>query len=762
MWKNTKERFALAIAFMVGLHCGQIKSAFCQSRLPTEIKSASEQSFRLITPNQFMMGARENREFQKDHSEFNTAGDDRPVHPVILTRPFYMATTEVTVGQFKRFVEATGYKTTAETSGSGIVGFDPLDDEKRDRPVRSFLQDPKYTWMAPGFDQNDSHPVVGVSYRDAKQYCRWLSDQENATYRLPTEAEWECVCRAGTTTPFSFGADYRGIIHRHANLGNVELEKAFPGRVMLQWLVDIENDPDDGNVFTASVGSYEPNPWGLHDLHGNVWEWCEDNYLDTFYRQFNAPGYRKIQPRAIDPLCTERWHESGEWKVIRGGSWFVSPIQCQSGIRSYFEADDAACYVGFRVVREVDETEKAAAVQKHEASVAAAKALDQISRATMEAQSGVIRWEIECDSVQPSQLAVLSDYQYPVEIDLAPPGNLTAELVGQIAKARQLYGVVFRSSGPGIEESTFRPLAQHPELRWVQITGTGDLGDELMEHFSRASELRSVHFQGTEITDDGLSRLPKLDHLESIHLSTTKSSARFLMKHFGAPLSDISFSRVDDDGAAIIAQFPEIRQLNLGASPISKLGLESLSDLRLVNYFSLERNRHLEDEDYQLLSKFNRLERLVLNETNAGDHSVEALRELNHLHSLNLNSENLTNQGLRAVCEIVSLRDLTIGPLATELTEAGLSEFWRLVNLHDLRIGIPRLSSVGVETLRELPELRSLTIQCPDISDDVILELADIKSLKRLRLEGQGDESREETIRRIRESRPGLRVEVQR
>ena len=116
------------------------------------VTDSQGQQYRLIEANHFEMGARRPSDFRFDHSEYNPGDDDHPIHPVILSKPYYMATTEVTVGQFKTFVQETGYKTTAQQSGSGIVGWQ-LEDNDRGEVVSSFVCDSKFTWQSPGFPQ---------------------------------------------------------------------------------------------------------------------------------------------------------------------------------------------------------------------------------------------------------------------------------------------------------------------------------------------------------------------------------------------------------------------------------------------------------------------------------------------------------------------------------------------------------------------------------------------------------------------------------
>ena len=335
------------------------------------------QSLQFVPAGSYLRGGRNIGPggFYKDHVAYDGA-DEHPRHPVRLTQPFYLATTEVTVAQFRQFVEATGYQTSAEKSGAGIVGFDPH-EPKRDRRAKfAFRQKPEFNWKSPGFVQQENHPVTGVSWQDTQAFCRWLSEKENARYRLPTEAEWEYACRSGSDTFFAWGESYK-TIHRLANVGNVELEKTHPDRVLIQWIVHVDKDPGDPHVYTAPVGSYPANAWGLRDMHGNVWEWCQDQYLDTAYAKYKQPKYGTPTPRAIDPLNTESFNDDGDWRVIRGGSWFTSPLFCRSAIRSYYEVGDAAAYIGFRVVREASAAEIAAAKAAFNAEEEARSAVEQ-------------------------------------------------------------------------------------------------------------------------------------------------------------------------------------------------------------------------------------------------------------------------------------------------------------------------------------------------------------------------------------------------
>jgi len=247
--------------------------------------------------------------------------DEKPVHKVTIANPFYLGQYEVTVEQFRWFVEATGYATDAEkgTGFQGAFGWN--------RDTKEFKMNEKYSWRNTGFAQSDAHPVVNVSWNDAMEFCKWLSRKEGKTYRLPTEAEWEYACRAGTTTRYSHGNDSEG----SAKAGNVA-DAAFEAQFRE---LKGEIKASDGFAYTSPVGSFLPNPFGLYDMHGNVWEWCADWFDVAYYAQSptNDPG---------GPA-------TGEERVYRGGGWFNCARGCRSASRSASLPENRHLTLGFRV-----------------------------------------------------------------------------------------------------------------------------------------------------------------------------------------------------------------------------------------------------------------------------------------------------------------------------------------------------------------------------------------------------------------------------
>jgi formylglycine-generating enzyme required for sulfatase activity len=167
--------------------------------------------------------------------------------------------------------------------------------------------------------EGPNNAATYVSWNDAVAYCKKLSEKEGKTYRLPTEAEWEYACRAGTETTYSFGIDQR-------QLGDYA------------WYD--ENASNLGEEYSHQVGLKKPNAFGLYDMHGNVFEWCHDYYGEDYYKQSPAQ----------DPTGPAR----GSSRVLRGGSWSPYSRDTRSARRDRLDAVFRCNYVGFRLVRELD------------------------------------------------------------------------------------------------------------------------------------------------------------------------------------------------------------------------------------------------------------------------------------------------------------------------------------------------------------------------------------------------------------------------
>ncbi|MBH1963915.1 MAG: formylglycine-generating enzyme family protein [Comamonadaceae bacterium] len=272
-----------------------------------------------------------------ERSRLDALTDEYPVHAVQISKPFLMARHELTVGQFRLFLASSGYVPESVADGTGGYGYrrdyDPASSARGDAFEG---RDPRYSWQNPGFPQSEDHPVTNVTWNDAQALADWLTRTEGVRYRLPTEAEWEYACRAGSTGHYPHGNDV-GQLARTANTFDVSAAALWP-----QWQ-SVAAPGDDGFPFTAPVGSFPPNAFGLHDMVGNVWEWVSDLHSDDYYAQ---------SPHQDPPGPTE-----GSVRVRRGGSWHTWPVYARCGFRNWNTASTRYTLVGIRLVRELKANE---------------------------------------------------------------------------------------------------------------------------------------------------------------------------------------------------------------------------------------------------------------------------------------------------------------------------------------------------------------------------------------------------------------------
>lgn len=295
-------------------------------------------AFVKIPAGEFLMGSDEGAEtMSRDYPQlprerFELLKDEGPVHKVRITKAFWMGKHEVTVGQFRRFLEASGYVPESEADGTGGYGWRPDYDPAKTRRGDAFEgRDKRYSWRNPGFQQGDDHPVVNITWHDAQALAAWLTKTEGRRYRLPTEAEWEYAARAGTRSRYHSGDDPASLL-KAANLFDADSARYWP-----HWQ-HMALQGSDGHAFTAPVGSFAPNAWGLHDMHGNAWEWVSDWHDDDYYKH--------------SPMDDPQGPPDGGVKVRRGGSWHTWAFYARASYRNWNAPDTRYTLVGMRLVRE--------------------------------------------------------------------------------------------------------------------------------------------------------------------------------------------------------------------------------------------------------------------------------------------------------------------------------------------------------------------------------------------------------------------------
>jgi formylglycine-generating enzyme required for sulfatase activity len=260
----------------------------------------------IIPAGKFNMGSPDS---EKDRSD-----DESPVHRVKVST-FALGKTEITRGQFAAFVKDTKYS--AEGNCHTLEG-------------SKFEKRSGRNWRDLGFLQTSQHPAACINWNDTQAYAKWLSRKTGKHYRLPTEAEWEYAARSRTVTARYWG-DNPDKACKYANVADMTAKEKIPGAPF--WLL---HNCTDGIAFTAPVGSFKANAFGLKDMLGNVWEWTEDSFHDS-YKEAPADG--------------SAWQGNGEKRVLRGGSWNSGPLRVRSARRGREIPTSRVSNIGFRMAR---------------------------------------------------------------------------------------------------------------------------------------------------------------------------------------------------------------------------------------------------------------------------------------------------------------------------------------------------------------------------------------------------------------------------
>jgi formylglycine-generating enzyme required for sulfatase activity/Leucine-rich repeat (LRR) protein len=599
-------------------------------------------------------------------------------------------------------------------------------------------------------------PVENVSWNDCQEFIKKLREKDKKHYSLPTEAEWEYACRAGTTTPFSFGET---ISPDQANFNNPLMGKTTP------------------------VGSFPANAWGLYDMHGNVRQWCQD-WLGQY-----------SQEDVIDPQGVEK----GELRVLRGGSWQSRAVYSRSAARAGSEPGSRLYFAGFRLCFFVEEDATPIASEKAQGQ---STPLTEITADFLPHKPGSIRKyenedtvvgktfivqateedlpanqirtsftrvgikngdSIAWDDTAPKEPSVLATYRQNqgfIEIGFVidkrtvwhPPLKLGAkagttwEWDDHQSKQKHIYTV------KSVAVVAERPEVVVEELITSRSGGTRrhvctyayGLGLILKQEFwtdkgveKRGNTMRLIESPTAEKKKrgpmvEGQTPAKANDQIDAeLNLSKKQVTDAELMRelagHKNITTLDLSHARVTDAGLRELASLKTLSTLKLTHAKVTGIGLKSLTGLQNLDLTYT----NVTDAGIKEMADLKNLTTLSLNGTKV---TGMGLKELTGLQNLNLAYTTVTDAGMKELAELKKLTALSLN--GTNVTDAGIKEMADLKNLTTLSLNGTKVTDAGMKELAELKKLTTLSLSDTNVTDAGMKEMADLKNLTTLSLYG--------------------------
>ncbi|HTU90113.1 MAG TPA: SUMF1/EgtB/PvdO family nonheme iron enzyme, partial [Gemmataceae bacterium] len=601
-----------------------------QLGIPVETTNSIGMKLRFIPAGKFMMGSsKEEIAFwlkQKHDGWYKELLlSEGPQHEVEITQPFCMGQTDVTVGQFRQFVKSTGYKTQAEREGGAVRGF----------PNGAFKDVANTDWLNPGFAQTDDRPVVCVSWNDAVEFCRWLSKQEGKTYRLPTEAEWEYSCRAGSRGRWSFGDDEAELCD-YARVGGNSRHHSWP------------------------VAGLKANAWGLYDMHGNVEQWCQELF---------DPNYYKTSPPKDPP-----GPPAGDERVARGGFWLWDAAWwCRSAMRHKHNPAGRANFIGFRVVLVVSSPKTKtpplavgpftdADVQRI-AALPAAQQIEEVRKELKRRNPGFDgKMETKIEGGVVTEFGIVTDHV----TDIAPIRVWSAL---RVLKCGGTHAGDWQTGFGQLADLTPLKGMNLSRLTYLELSFT-DVADAGMVYFEGCKKLTFLALTSTRVSDRGLAHFKDCKYLSLLSLDHTRVTDVGLQCFRDCPhLKELYLAgtQVTDGGFADFSGCTSLRILNLGGTQLSDAGLAHFKDSKNLSVLFLEGTKvgdaglaNLKGVPLRMLSAFN-----------TGITDLTSLQGM-PLQKIRLTPKNIT-KGLDILRDMKSLK--TIGIAWKQAWPA--AEFWQ-------------------------------------------------------------------------------------
>ncbi len=615
-------------------------------KVPVEYTNSIGMKFRLIPPGEFLMGSTP----EEIEAALPIAGDDQtwqdcirsegPRHKVILTQPFYLGTSEVTQSQFQRIMETN---------------------------PSLFSQGGEWADSVQSLD-TANFPVETVEWEAAREFCQQLVRREGlqpaATttngirfpfgpdpYRLPSEAEWEFACRAGSTTQFSTGEN------------SADLTK-------IGWF------DDNSMERTHQTGELPANGFGLHDMHGNVWEWVLDDWLSDSYTA------RAEQP-TINPIGPQTKNSE---HMTRGGNWVSYAEACRSASRSSASSAYDSSLIGFRVAMSVDAVRDLMRRESDKNNTPlSSNNPDQKLAEWVIAQGGSVTLSVSDDS----QTRVLR--------------NLKS--IDELPKQPFVVGDIFLIGLSSIDDdavNTLRGLCPQGSLYVLELRDTS-ISDRAVERLAGMS-IKYLGMSETRITDKCVQALPLIRDLSQLHLGGT---------------------RISDPACATLSEMKNIEFLGLGGTRITAEGVKQISRLPALSRLEIMSNPQIDDDALKALAEHPTLRTLLVTSTSVTDVGVSALKNPRLEHIELANNSQITPAGLSALSHLVSLRGFNLDNVPTAVTDERISVLSQLPRLTYLQVSKTSLTDLCIPELSRLRNLQLLNINSTKITANGVARLSE-------------------------------------
>ena len=684
-------------------------------KVPVEQPNSLSMKLVLVPPGDFQMGYRSDyssalrNEVEQKFPQALPLLDEylaklAPQHSARVGQPFVISACEVTIAQFGQFVQATGYRTTAQSTDLACT-------------VPYFLPDPvnvsrrHVAWDGSHRSDTDpNEPVVFITPADALAFCDWLSTQEQAVYRLPTEDEWEFAYRAGMFLRYGF------------------VDRAEDAAKFAWADEGLSAPPENRRTHPHPVGQKQANPFGLLDLAGNVAEFCDTGtaegicsrggvfknpaIIDIYSRRDGAGiatptpyhGFRVVRefPAPLEtvpaaPLEAERW--AINWLTKHGAQ--ITQRAAAAADSTAPTAPDADAPSG-----KPDDKAAPPAFLAESVIIGAASDLRSADYAYLRHLGGLRSLCVSGLSFNDRAAAAVAALQTIEDLKLDNVGLSPAgwKHLGQLSNIRTLT-----VTPPVFSDAILAALAGWPNLAVLDLTQQ-PITDEGLKHLAGLRNLRQLVLTRTPVTDRGLEHLRELKSLAGLVLAETA---------------------VTDAGLANLAGLESLESLDLGTTAVTGLGLAALKDLPRLTKLNLASAR-VTDEGCAGIGQLIRLQALYLAQNNVSDAGLAQLRGLTDLNELTLMCTPITDAGLAALSELRHLRTLTMHQ--TPVSGVGLAHLRNLLSLESLDLMWTRTGDEALPVLAGFRRLTTLVLHGTRVRGEGLEQLAKLDALTSLQL----------------------------